>query len=202
MQKENLKNVEFLHADILQLKNLERKFDIIESVGTLHHMKDPIAGLKILIDLLEPHGFLKLGLYSEIARQNIVKARNFIKRKKIKSTTEDIRKFRKIIDSEDIDSSIKKIFQSKDFYSTSMARDLMFHVQEHRFTLPEISKILKNLNLEFLGFSNQFIKPRFSKIFPNDKKNISLENWDKFENNNPNTFYNMYQFWVRKNLVK
>ena len=74
----------------------------------------------------------------------------------------------------------------------------MFHVQEHRFTLPEISKILKNLNLEFLGFSNQFIKPRFSKIFTNDKKNISLDNWNKFENNNPNTFYNMYQFWVKK----
>ena len=56
----------------------------------------------------------------------------------------------------------------------------------------------KNLNLEFLGFSNQHIKSKFSKMFPEDKKNISLENWDKFENSNPNTFYNMYQFWVRK----
>ena len=74
----------------------------------------------------------------------------------------------------------------------------MFHVQEHRFKLPEISKILKNFNLEFLGFSNQYIKSKFSKMFPEDKKNISLENWDKFVNNNPNTFYNMYQFWVRK----
>jgi hypothetical protein len=79
-----------------------------------------------------------------------------------------------------------------------MARDLMFHVQEHRFKLPEISKILKNFNLEFLGFSNQYIKSKFSKMFPEDKKNISLENWDKFENSNTNTFYNMYQFWVRK----
>ena len=194
----NLKNVEFLHADILKLKNLKRKFDVIECVGTLHHMKDPITGLKILLDLLEPHGFLKLGLYSEIARQNIVKARNFIKRKKIKSTTEDIRNFRETINNENIDTSLKKIFQSKDFYSTSMARDLMFHVQEHRFTLPEISKMLKNLNLEFLGFSNQFVKTKFSKIFPNDKKNISLDNWNQFENSNPDTFYNMYQFWVKK----
>ena len=103
-----------------------------------------------------------------------------------------------IINNEDVDPALKKIFESKDFYSTSMARDLMFHVQEHRFKLPEISKILKKFNLEFLGFSNQYIKSKFSKIFPEDKKNISLENWDKFENSNPNTFYNMYQFWVRK----
>ena len=193
-----LKNIEFLHADILQLKNLKRKFNIIECVGTLHHMKDPVAGLRVLLDLLETNGFLKLGLYSEIARQNITKARNFIKKKKIKSTIEDIRNFREIINNEDVDPALKKIFESKDFYSTSMARDLMFHVQEHRFKLPEISKILKNFNLEFLGFSNQYIKSKFSKMFPEDKKNISLENWDKFENSNPNTFYNMYQFWVRK----
>jgi len=194
----NLKNVEFLQADILQLKNLKKKFNVIECVGTLHHMKDPVAGLKILINLLEPNGLLKLGLYSEIARQNIVKARNFIKRRNIKSTVDEIRNFREIIENEDIDPALKKIFRSKDFYSTSMARDLMFHVQEHRFKLLEVSKILENLNLEFLGFSNQHIKSKFSKMFPNDKKNIFLENWDKFENSNPDTFYNMYQFWVRK----
>ena len=194
----NLKNVEFLQADILQLNNLKKKFNVIECVGTLHHMKDPVAGLKILLNLLEPNGLLKLGLYSELARQNIVKARNFIKRKNIKSTVDEIRNFREIIENEDVDPALKKIFQSKDFYSTSMARDLMFHVQEHRFKLLEVSKILENLNLEFLGFSNQNIKSKFSKMFPNDEKNISLENWDKFEKSNPDAFYNMYQFWVRR----
>ena len=161
-------------------------------------MKDPVAGLKILLNLLEPNGLLKLGLYSELARQNIVKARNFIKRKNIKSTVDEIRNFREIIENEDVNPALKKIFQSKDFYSTSMARDLMFHVQEHRFKLLEVSKILENLNLEFLGFSNQNIKSKFSKMFPNDEKNISLENWDKFEKSNPDTFYNMYHFWVRR----
>ena len=47
-------------------------------------MKDPLAGFKVLLDLLEPHGFLKLGLYSKISRQNIVKAREFIKKKNLK----------------------------------------------------------------------------------------------------------------------
>ena len=197
-EESGFKNIEFLHADILQLKNLNRKFDVIECVGTLHHMKDPLTGLKILLDLLEPHGFLKLGLYSKISRQHIVKAREFIKKKKFKNTIEDIRNCRESIVNEKEDPLLQKIFQSKDFYSTSMARDLMFHVQEHRFTLPEISKMLKNLNLEFLGFINPLIKTKFSKFFLNDKKNISLDNWNQFEISNPDTFFNMYQFWVRK----
>ena len=197
-EESGFKNIEFLHADILQLRNLNRKFDVIECLGTLHHMKDPLAGLKVLLDLLEPHGFLKLGLYSEISRQHIVKAREFIKKKKFKNTIEDIRNFRESIVKEKNDQLFQKIFNIHDFYSTSMARDLMFHVQEHRFTIPEISKMLKNLNLEFLGFTNLLIKTKFSKFFPNDKKNISLDNWNQFEISNPDTFSNMYQFWVRK----
>ena len=61
---------------------------------------------------------------------------------------------------------------SSDFYSVSSIRDLIFHVQEHRFTLLQISKILKDLNLEFLGFiyPNPFMKEKFSKLFPSDKK--------------------------------
>jgi hypothetical protein len=77
----------------------------------------------------------------------------------------------------------------------------MFHVQEHRFTIPEIFKILKNQNLEFLGFTDLLIKDKFLKLFPYDKKNISLENWNQFEISNPDTFSNMYQFWVRKTKV-
>ena len=61
-----------LNADILQLRNLNRKFDVIECVGTLHHMKDPLAGLKEVQKILEPHGVLKLGLYSAISRRHIV----------------------------------------------------------------------------------------------------------------------------------
>ena len=194
------KNIKYLHADILQLKKLNRKFDIIESAGTLHHMNDPVTGLKVLIDMLEPHGFLKLGLYSETARRDVVKAREFIKNKDYKNTSNDIKICRQNIINNKEEPLFQKLTFRHDFYSTSTARDLLFNVQEHRFTIPEIAKILKNLNLEFLGFNfvNPLIKKAFSKSFPYDKKNISLDNWHQFEIDNPDTFYNMYQFWVRK----
>ena len=74
----------------------------------------------------------------------------------------------------------------------------MFHVQEHRFTLPQISKMLINLNLEFLGFADPLIRTRFSKFFPKDKSNVSLDHWNQFEMDNPNIFRSMYNFWVRR----
>ena len=81
-----------------------------------------------------------------------------------------------------------------------MIRDLLFHVQEHRFTIPQISKILSDLDLEFLGFNfiDDYIKNEFTQIFPEDKNNVSLDNWHHFELNNPDIFIGMYQFWVKK----
>jgi ubiquinone/menaquinone biosynthesis C-methylase UbiE len=194
----NLKNIEFLHADILQLKNLNKKFDIIECAGVLHHMRDPLEGLKALLELLDPHGLLRLGLYSELARQDIIEVREFIKNKKFMNTINDIRKCRKAIIENKENRLLRKVLYRKDFYSTSTARDLMFHIQEHRFTLKQISKISKNFNLEFLGFVGQSLKNKFSIIFSNDKNNVSLDNWDQFEKNNPDAFIGMYDFLVRK----
>ena len=195
-----LKNIEYLHADILQLKKLNKKFDIIESAGTLHHMKDPISGLKVLLEILQPHGFIKLGLYSETARQDVVNIREFIKKKNYKNTNQDIKALREIIFNDNKSLLSTNYMQSPDFYSISGVKDLLFHVQEHRFTIPQISRILKDLKLEFLGFTfpSPSIKKEYTKIFFEDKKNISLDNWHQFEKDNPNTFINMYQFWARK----
>ena len=57
-----LTNIEFLQGDILNLNNLNKKFDIIECVGVLHHIKDPEDGLTTLLNLMRPNGVLKLGL--------------------------------------------------------------------------------------------------------------------------------------------
>ena len=199
-EEQSFKNVKYLHADILKLNKLNKKFDIIESLGTLHHMRDPKKGLEKLLDILEPHGFLKLGLYSETARQGIIKFREIIKKKNLENTNENIKNFRQDIIKNKVDPLIQNISLNQDFYSTSAVRDLLFHVQEHCFTIPQISKILQDFNLEFLGFTinNDFIKSKYSQSFPKDIKNTSLDNWHQFEINNPNTFIGMYQFWVKR----
>jgi 2-polyprenyl-3-methyl-5-hydroxy-6-metoxy-1,4-benzoquinol methylase len=67
-----------MQADILDLGKLSRQFDIVESAGVLHHMDDPVAGWRVLTDCLKPGGLMKIGLYSELARQHIVEMRQEI----------------------------------------------------------------------------------------------------------------------------
>ena len=40
-----------------------------------------------------------------------------------------------------------------DFFTTGECRDLLFHVQEHQFTIPEIKNFLAEIGLTFLGFT-------------------------------------------------
>ena len=197
----NYKNFDFLVADILEIKNLGKKFDIIECVGTLHHMKKPLLGLESLLNLLKPNGFLKIGLYSKIAREPIINFRKNLLNKKSKKKSDNIMLLRKeIIENRVNNKYFKKITNSKDFYSRSNLRDLLFHVQEHQFTLSEIREIIENYKLKFLNFiiTDPLIKLKYLKNFPNDIMQNSLNNWEKFEIDNPNIFNGMYQFWLKK----
>ena len=48
----DINNIEYLQADILDLVSLNKQFDIVECVGVLHHMSDPMAGWQIITDCL------------------------------------------------------------------------------------------------------------------------------------------------------
>ena len=80
--------------DILDLPKLNEEFDLIECTGVLHHMKDPSEGLQSLLKILATDGMLKLGFYSELARQDIVEARKIIKSESFEASNEGIRLFR------------------------------------------------------------------------------------------------------------
>ncbi|MCS5580121.1 MAG: tetratricopeptide repeat protein [Gammaproteobacteria bacterium] len=195
-------NIKYMQADILELNSLERQFDIIESSGVLHHMDNPLAGWRVLVDLLRPSGLMQIGLYSDMAREPIVEARDFIEKKKYGDSPKDIRGFRAEIMNmpNNSSSNLQKVLSSRGFYSLSECRDLLFHVQEHRFTLLEIEIALKELGLEFIGFelSNAQIMKKFREIYPKENSPTLLPLWHQFELKHPDAFGGMYQFWVQK----
>ena len=192
-----LQNIEYIQADILDLGQLDKKFDIIESAGVLHHMDDPMAGWRLLTNYLESGGLMKIGLYSELARQPIVKVREEIKQLAIGSSDILMRSFRRDIFISD-EPHHKMIAQKSDFYSLSVLRDLLFHVQEHRFKIPEIKDCLTELGLTFCGFESDKIVKNFKLTNTGIDDPYDLDKWDLYEQANPLSFVGMYQFWCQK----
>ncbi len=197
-QKFGLTNIEFGQADIMNLATIGRKFDLIDASGVLHHLADPWAGWRVLLSLLRPGGSMQVGLYSETARRNVVAARALIAERGYKPVPHDIRRCRDDIAASD-DALLKSLTQGQDFYATSECRDLLFHVQERRITLPEIQSFVAVNNLKFAGFIvDAATVQRFVARFPEPAALTDLDRWHAFETEAPGTFVAMYQFQVQK----
>jgi SAM-dependent methyltransferase len=194
----SINNVHFAQADILKIGGIDRRFDVIESFGVLHHLRDPAAGLTQLARLLKPEGYMMLGLYSELGRRDVVAARELIARHGFSDNPDGVRRFRN--DVWRLDPALAaRLAKSSAFHALSDLRDLVFHRQEHRYTPQQLRVLIGGAGLEFLGF--EFTSPQplhqYRQSFPADATATDLDNWAVVEAGNPDLFANCYRFWVR-----
>jgi len=188
--------IEYAQADILKLAPLERRFDMIDSSGVLHHMADPFEGWRILLSLLRPGGLMHVGLYSEAGRRDVWAARKFIADRRFGTTPDEIRRCRQKL----LETPLGSVVRFTDFFTTSECRDLLFHVQEARLNIPMLKAFIAKHGLTFLGF--EFGLPVLQQYRSHFASSgwawTDLDRWHAFEGENPNTFSGMYQFWIQK----
>ena len=73
-RRRNLNNVRFQELDLMTLEGLDAPgdgFDVILSSGVLHHLADPLTGLRRLREHLAPHGVLSLMVYGRHGRESL-----------------------------------------------------------------------------------------------------------------------------------
>ena len=142
---------------------------------------------------------MRLGLYSALARSEIAPVERFIAERGYGSGADDVRRFRADL-LRDAPALVRKLAaQCRDFFSTSECRDLLFHREEHRFTLPQIKTFLVEQKLVLLGFEIEgSTLKRFRARFADRDALTDLDRWHAFEAENPDAFIGMYQFYVQK----
>ncbi|NQV82981.1 MAG: methyltransferase domain-containing protein [Rhodospirillales bacterium] len=199
----NITNTRFLQADILDLADLNQTFDMIQSVGVLHHMKEPRLGWRVLADLLKPGGVFKVGLYSARGRMGVEACRQTIADEGIGSTPADIAQFRRRLltaSQTGKDASLREVVTVRDFYTTSMCRDLLFHIQEQGTTPKGLADDIASVGLEFIGFEgfeDAGINAAYREAYADDPALVDLGNWEAFEAaHGPLT--DLYQLWCYK----
>lgn len=187
--------IEYAQADILKLASLERSFDVIDCSGVLHHMADPFEGWQILLTLLRPGGLMHLGLYSDAGRRDVWAARKLIADRGFGTTPDEIRRCRQEL----LKTPLAGVTRFTDFFTTSECRDLLFHVQEARLSIPMLKAFITNHGLKFLGFEFGLpVLQRYRSHFMSSGWAwTDLDRWHALETENPDTFSGMYQFWIQ-----
>lgn len=195
--------IRYGQGDILKLDQLPDRYDQIFCTGVLHHMEQPEKGLAVLKKILNKDGQMRLAFYSETARKEVVEARNYVQENGYKNTTKDIKRFRhdifKLTENPNYPKFINVLLKIPDFYTLSECRDLVFHVQEHRYSIPQLMEILDRHDLDFISFNikNSGVKEDFVKMFPDPNDFKDPIKWHEYEQSHPHAFVEMYDFNVR-----
>ena len=182
--------IRFELADILEIDQLGRRFQVIESMGVLHHLSDPEAGLQALTRVLEPGGIIGIGLYSAAARARLAAVRDRFDQEDMQSD-EAVRRFRAWALAE---LNAPELLYSADFYSIGGCRDTFFHVREHCYSLEQIGEMLERAGLRLLAVQTP---PRAEERLASVPEPADLAGWAAAERTRDDLFLSMYEVWAQ-----
>jgi len=160
LQKYNFNNIEIVEMSLLNLTpELFGKFDMINCVGVLHHLENPLLGLKILNNLLEDDGFMDIMMYAKYGRSGVYLMRELLNLINHNVETHDYKT--KINNFKEIYHNLPNtnLFKwnehpcSDHFNSDNGIVDMLLHHQDRAYSIPELYDYFESENLNICCFS-------------------------------------------------
>ncbi len=152
--------VEFHHLSLYDVEQLPGEFDLINCVGVLHHLSDPIRGIQALAKKLAPGGLMHIFVYGELGRweiQLMQKAIALLQGDKRGDYPDGVQVGRQLFSSLPENNRIVK--SEKQRWAMENQRDECFadmyvHPQEIDYNIETLFELIDASGLEFINFSN------------------------------------------------
>jgi len=153
-------SVQFLQMPLQEAKNLPGEFDLINCVGVLHHLPDPVEGIKAIASKLAPGGLLHIFVYAELGRWEIrlmQEAIALLQGEKRGDYPDGVQVGRKLFET--LPENNRLVKQEKERWALENHRDEAFadmyvHPQEIDYNANTLFELIDASGLEFVSFSN------------------------------------------------
>ena len=145
------RNVTFQSGDLADGSLAAGPFGLIDAYGVLHHLDDPLAGLRALAARLAPGGILRVMLYSRYARQAEESIRRALRLLKVQNPAE----VKRLIARAKPDSRLKTYAAASPEagFAAGLA-DALLHPRVHTYRLDDILQLISHSGLELLFFAH------------------------------------------------
>lgn len=158
-KQRGLDNIEWHILSILDLPNQNfDKFDYITCSGVLHHLADPVKGLKSLNVCLKESGCMGIMVYGQYGRTSVYHTQQLLRMINTSDTSmaDKIKNARQIIKSLPKTNWLKNgpfILNDVNNLSDSDLYDLFLHTQDRAYTVPELYQWLADCDLNMIDFA-------------------------------------------------
>lgn len=159
-QRSGADRVTFHTLSIYDVEQIPGEFDLINCVGVLHHMPDPIRGIRALSKKLKPGGILHIFVYAELGRWEIqlTQAAITLLQGDQKGDYKDgVQVGRTLFSALPAENRLRKREETR--WSLENQRDECFadmyiHPQEIDYNVRTLFELIDASGLAFVGFSN------------------------------------------------
>lgn len=141
-------------------ERVEGEFQLINCVGVLHHLPDPIKGIQALAKKLAPGGIFHIFVYAELGRweiQLMQEAIALLQQDKRGDYTDGVKVGRKIFATLPEDNPLVQREKERWFLENQRDEcfaDMYVHPQEVDYNIKTLFELIDASGLDFVGFSN------------------------------------------------
>lgn len=146
------RNITYRCGDLLDETTTDGTFGLIDSFGVLHHLDDPLAGLKSLQIRLAPGGILRIMLYSRYARREEESIRRALRLLGIRSPLIARELLRKAATGSRLANFLAA---SDETAAVSGLADALLHPCVHTYRIDELLEMIAQTDLIPLMFAHQ-----------------------------------------------
>ena len=159
-QRSGADRVTFHNLSIYNVEQVPGEFDLINCVGVLHHMPDPIRGIQALSKKLKPGGLLHIFVYAELGRWEIKltqEAIGLLQGDRRGDYTDGVSVGRQLFGTLPEKNRLRQREESR--WALENQRDECFadmyvHPQEIDYNVNTLFDLIDASGLDFVGFSN------------------------------------------------
>lgn len=149
-RKYNLENLEVYQLSLERVNELGTSFDQIVCTGVLHHLADPVAGLKALREKLKPDGAMHLMVYAPYGRTGIYMLQEFCRRLNLPATDQAIRELITALSALPPGHPLENLLrQAPDFRQEAALADALLHPQDRAYSVPQLFDFIQEGGLTF-----------------------------------------------------
>jgi SAM-dependent methyltransferase len=147
VKKNQATNIKFSVANLLKKIDSKQKFDVILSMGVLHHVSNPERGLKNILSVLEKNGILFLYLYGKLGgHQRMIKKKIISLLLKNKTNYEEGIKLVKEMKFDSFEYGWNIDYKTE-LEKNSVIVDAYLHANEKLYDFDDIHALMQNSGL-------------------------------------------------------